>query len=51
MEIEKQERPVSPKKTTNQDNHILCDDTLVKENEEFEDVIEHLDDFISLDEI
>jgi hypothetical protein len=51
MEIEKQERPVSPKKSTNQDNPIMFDDTLVKANEEFEDVVEHLDDLISLDEI
>jgi len=51
MEIEKQERPVSPKKVTNQDNPIMFDDTPVKANEEFEDVAEHLDDLISLDEI
>jgi hypothetical protein len=38
------------KKPTNQDNPILCD-TSVKANEEFEDVVEHLDDLISLDEI
>jgi len=29
----------------------LCGDTSVKANEEFEDVVEHLDDLISLDEI
>jgi len=51
MEIELKERPVSPKKPINQDNPILCNDTPVKANEEFEDVVEHLDDLISLDEI
>jgi len=51
MEIEKQERPVSPKKPTNQDNHILLNDTPIKTNEEFEDVVDHLDDLILLDEI
>jgi len=51
MEIELQERPVSPKKPTNQDNHILLNDTPVKANEEFEDVVEHLDDLILLGDI
>jgi hypothetical protein len=51
MEIENLERSVPPKKPTNQDNPILCGDTLVKGNEEFEDVVEYLDDLISLDEI
>ena len=51
MEIEKGERPVPPKKPTNQDNPILCGDTPVKAKEKFEDVVEHLDDLISLDEI
>ena len=50
MKNEKGERPVSPKKETNQHNPILCD-TTVKANEEFEDLEEHLDDLISLDEI
>jgi len=40
MEIDKGERPVSPKKPTNQDNPILFD-TPVKANEEFEDIVEH----------
>jgi len=51
MEIELRERPVPPKKPTNQDNPILLNDTPVKANEDFEDVLEHLDDFISLGEI
>ena len=38
------------KKETNQHHPILCD-TAVKGNEEFEDLVEHLDDLISLDEI
>ena len=50
MEIEKRERLVSPKKDSNQHNPILCD-TPVKANEEFEDIVEHLDDLISLAEI
>jgi len=29
----------------------LCEDTPVKANEEFEDIVEHLNDLISLDEI
>ena len=37
------------KKPTNQDNPIMFDDTPVKANEDFEDVVEHLDDLISLD--
>ena len=32
------------KKPTNQDNPIMFDDTPVKVNEEFEDVVKHLDD-------
>ena len=40
MEIDKGERPISPKKPTNQDNPILFD-TPVKANEEFEDIVEH----------
>jgi len=51
MEIELRERPVPPKKPTNQDNPILLNDTLVKANEEFEDVVGHLEDLISLGEI
>ena len=51
MEIELRERPVPPKKPTNQYNPILLNDTPVKANEDFEDVLEHLDDFISLGEI
>ena len=51
MEIELKERPVSPKKPTNQDNPNLLNETPVKANKEFEDVVEHLDDLISLDEI
>jgi len=51
LEIELRERPVPPKKPTNQDNPILLNDTLVKANEEFEDVVEHLEDLISLGEI
>ena len=51
MEIELRGRPIPPKKPTNQDNPILLNDTLVKANEEFEDVVEHLDDLISLGEI
>jgi len=50
MEIEKEERSVSPQKETNQDNTILCD-TPVKGNEGFKELVEHLDDLISLDEI
>jgi len=50
MNIEKGERPVSPKKETNQHNLILCD-TPAKGNEEFEDLVEHLDDLILLAEI
>jgi len=41
----------STKKPTNQDNPILLNDTPVKANEEFEDVVEHLEDLISLGEI
>ena len=51
IEIELKERSVSPKKPTNQDNPIMFDDTPVKGNEEFEDVLEHLDDLLLLDEI
>ncbi|AES62538.1 hypothetical protein MTR_1g101180 [Medicago truncatula] len=51
MEIEDKERSVPPKKPTNEDNQIMFDDTPVKENEEFEDVLEHLDDLFLLDEI
>jgi len=51
MEIELRERPVPPKKPKNQDNHILLNDSPVKANEEFEDVVEHLEDLISLGEI
>jgi len=51
MEIELRHRPVPPKKPTNQDNPILLNDTPVKANEDFEDVLEHLDDLISLGEI
>jgi len=51
MEIELKERPVSPKKPTNQDNPIMFDDTPVKGNEEFEDVLKYLDDLLLLDEI
>jgi len=51
MEIELRERPVLPKKPTNQDNPILLNDTPVKANEDFEDVLEYLDDFILLGEI
>ncbi|KEH31069.1 hypothetical protein MTR_4g088830 [Medicago truncatula] len=50
-EIEDKESPVPPKKPTNEDNPIMFDDTPVKENEEFEDVLEHLDDLLLLDEI
>ena len=39
------------KKPTNQANPLLLNDTPVKEDEEFEDVVEHLDDLISLGEI
>ena len=39
---------VPPKQPTNQDNSILLNDTPVKANEDFEDVLEHLDDLISL---
>jgi hypothetical protein len=38
MEIELRETPVPPKKSTNQDNPILLNDTPVKANEDFEDV-------------
>jgi len=51
MEIDLKERPVSPKKPTNQDNPIIFDDTPVKANEKFEDVLEHLDYLLLLDEI
>jgi len=51
MEIELKERLVLPKNPTNQDNPIMFDDTSVKVNEEFEDVLEHLDDLLLLDEI
>ena len=51
MEIELRERPVPPKKPTNRDNLIMFDDTPVKENAKFEDVQEHLDDLLLLDEI
>ena len=51
MEIELRERPVPPKKPTSQDNPIMFDDTPVKANAEFEDVLEHLDDLLLLDEI
>jgi len=51
MEIELRERPVPPKKPTNQDNPIMFDDTPVKANAEFEDVLEYLDDLLLLDEI
>jgi len=51
MEIEDKERPVPPKKPTNQDNPIMFDDTPVKVNTEFEDVLEHLDNLLLLDEI
>ena len=50
MNLERGERLLSPKKDSNQHNPILCD-TPVKVNEEFEDLVEHLDDLISLDEI
>ena len=39
------------KKPTNQGNPIFLNDTPVKANEEFEDVVEHLEDLISLGEI
>nr|ABP02613.1 transposase, putative [Medicago truncatula] len=51
MEIEDKERPVPPKKPTNQENPIMFNDTPVKANTEFEDVLEHLDDLLLLDEI
>ncbi|AES79529.1 hypothetical protein MTR_7g069450 [Medicago truncatula] len=51
MEIEDKERPVPPNKQTNEDNPIMFDDTPVKKYEKFEDVIEHLDDLLLLDEI
>jgi len=51
MEIELKERPVLPKNPTNQDNPIMFDDTPVKANEEFEDVLEHLYYLLLLDEI
>ena len=51
MDIELKERPVPPKKPTNEDNPIMFDDTPVKANTEFEDVLEHLDDLFLLDEI
>jgi len=51
MEIELRERPVPPKKPINQDNPIMFDDTPVKANAEFEDVLKHLDDLLLLDEI
>jgi len=51
MEIEDKERPVPPKKPTNHDNPIMFDDTPVKANTEFEDVLKHLDDLLLLDEI
>jgi len=47
---ETRETRFHPKKPTNQENPVLCD-TPVKTNEEFEDVVKHLDDLISLDEI
>jgi len=48
--LRKERNRFHPKKDSNQHNHILCD-TPVKANEEFEDIVEHLDDLISLDEI
>jgi len=51
MEIELKERQVLPKKPTNQDIPIMFNDTPVKANEEFEDVMEHLDNLLLLDEI
>jgi len=39
MEIELRERPVPPKNPTNQDNPIFLNDTPVKANEEFEDML------------
>ncbi|KEH38320.1 hypothetical protein MTR_2g067910 [Medicago truncatula] len=50
MNLERGEKPLSPKKDSNQHNAVFCD-TPVKANEEFEDLVEHLDDLISLDEI
>ena len=49
--LRKERNQFHPKKPTNQDNHILCEDTPVKANEEFEDIVKHLNDLISLDEI
>ena len=51
MDIELKERPVPPKEPTNEDNPIMFDDTPVKANTEFEDVLEHLDDLLLLDEM
>jgi len=51
MEIELKERPILPKNPTNQDNPIMFDDTLLKANEEFEDVMENLGGLLLLDEI
>jgi len=50
MNLERGERPLSPKKYSNQHNPILCD-TPVKANEEFEVLAEHEDDLFSLDKI
>jgi len=51
MEIELKERPILPKNPTNQDNPIMFDDTLLKANEEFEDVMENFGGLLLLDEI
>ena len=51
MDIELKERPVPPQEPTNEDNPIMFDDTPVKANTEFEDVLEHLDDLLLLDEM
>ena len=51
MDIELKERPVPPKKPTNQDDPIMFDDTPVKANTECEDVLEHLDNLPLLDEM
>ena len=46
MNIERGERPLSPKKDSNQHNPILCD-TPVKANEEFEVLSEHEGDLFA----
>jgi hypothetical protein len=46
----KEERPLSPKKVSNQNNPILCD-TPEKANEEFEVIAEYEDYLIPLDKI